>query len=110
RDHHRVTTGVQLGQRLVLRDPAAEDVVGQHLLAPQVVDLDADVLAEAGQRYGRIALEVVHLVGPFLERRVLANTGLQGDRVIFRLARDLVRTTGVAALIPGGDLGGPLEG
>src|SRR5271166_2384607 len=51
-DRYRVRVGVQLRDRLVFRDPAAIDLVGDRHLAGLVVDLEDDVLEiynEAGQ-------------------------------------------------------------
>ena len=45
-----VGVGIQIRQGLVFRYPAAEEVVGEDLLAGFVVDFDADVLPEILQR------------------------------------------------------------
>src|SRR5690606_4916081 len=55
RDGDAVGVGVQLRDRLVLRDPAAVDLVGERQLPGLVVDLDDDVLAEV--RQGRLGAE-----------------------------------------------------
>jgi hypothetical protein len=46
----RVGVGVEVGERLVLGDPAAQQLVGERGLAGLVVDLDDDVLAEVLER------------------------------------------------------------
>ena len=105
-DHHRVAAGVELGKRLIFRHPAAEDVVGQDLLALVVVHLDGDVFAERRQRHRRIALEIVHLVGPVLKGGVVGDPGLERDGGVRRFTRNLLWPAGIAALVPGRDLGG----
>src|SRR5829696_8458795 len=47
-DGHSVRVGIELRKTLVLRDPAAKDVVGEHFLTGLVVSLDRDVLAKIG--------------------------------------------------------------
>ena len=73
------------GSAVILRDPAAKDVVGQNLLALVVVHLDSDVFTERCQRHRWIALEVVDLVGPVLEGGVVGDPGLQRDCGVRRL-------------------------
>src|SRR5262249_31274341 len=48
-DGDGVGVGVEIGERLVLRNPAAVHEVGQDLLARLVEDVDDDFLAEVGQ-------------------------------------------------------------
>ena len=45
-DGYRIGVRVQVRERLILRHPAPEDVVGDHDLAGFVVQLEADVLPE----------------------------------------------------------------
>ena len=68
-DRDGVGVGVEVGQRLVLGDPAAVDLVGERELAGLVVDLDDDVLAEVLQRDLRAQAGAVvpDLVRPLLE-------------------------------------------
>ena len=87
-DRDGVGVGVELRQRLVLRDPAAEDLVGDRELAGLVVDLDDDVLAEVLQRRLRAepGAEVPDLVGPLLELDVVGDAALERDRLVLRAA------------------------
>ena len=71
-DRDRVGVGVEIGQRLVLRHPAAEHLVGDGQLAGLVVELDDDVLAEvrsARPPLPRPDAEVPDLVRPAARTR-----------------------------------------
>ena len=85
-DRDGVGVGVEVGQRLVLRDPAAVDLVGERELAGLVVDLDDDVLAEVLQRDlgAEAGAEVPDLVGPLLELGVVGDAALERDRLVLR--------------------------
>src|SRR4051812_4664312 len=49
-DGDRIGVGVQVGQSLVFRDPAAEQIVGDHQLSGLVVHLNGDRLAKVLER------------------------------------------------------------
>ena len=106
-DRDGVGVGVEVGQRLELRDPAAEDLVGERELAGLVVDLDDEVLAEVLQRDlgAEPGAEVPDLVGPLLELGVVGDAALERDRLELGAARRLARGRGIAALAVLDDLG-----
>src|SRR5215204_3447270 len=45
-DRNRIGVRIEIGKHLVLGNPAAEDLVGEHELARLVVELEDDVLAK----------------------------------------------------------------
>src|SRR5690349_16345176 len=110
-DRHRVRVRVQVGHRLVLRDPAAVQLVGERELAGLVVDLEDQVLAEVLQRDFRAepGAEVPHLVRPLLELGVVGDAALDGDRLVLGAPRRLARAAGVAALAVLDHFGGALQ-
>ena len=87
-DGHGVCIGIKIWNCLILRDPAAIDLVGDRKLPGFVVELDDDVFAKILQRYfgAKSGTVVPDLVGPLLEGDVMRNTAFQRDRVIFRAA------------------------
>src|SRR5262245_10520217 len=74
-DGNGVRVRIEIGQRLVLRDAAAVDLVGNRQLACFVVDLDDDFLAEVLERdLGAEPRAVVpDLVRPLFERNVVGD-------------------------------------
>src|SRR6266852_4530451 len=74
-DGDRIGVGVQIGQRLILRRPAAEYLIRDDELAGLVEELDDDVLAEVleGNLASKTAAEVPHLVGPLLEFMIVGD-------------------------------------
>ena len=92
-DRDGVGVGVEIGQRLEFRHPAAEHLVGDRQLAGLVVDLDDDVLAEVLQRHlgAEPGAEVPDLVGPALELGVVRDAALQRDRLVLGAAGRLAR-------------------
>ena len=69
--------GVQLGNRLVVGNPATMNLVRQRQLAGSVVDFDDDVLPKVLERdFGAQPRAVVpDLAGPAFEHRVVRDTG-----------------------------------
>ena len=110
-DRDRVRVGVEIGQGLVLGDPAAEDAVREGELARLVVDLDDDVLAEVRQRGldAEAGAEVPDLVRPPLELEVVRDAALEGDRLELRPSRRLSARARVASFSVLDHLGGALE-
>src|SRR5947209_10748437 len=87
-DGDGVRVGIQVGLRLVLRDPAAIHLIGNRQLAGLVVELDDDVFAEVFERCLRpqARSEVPHTVGPFFELGVMSDSALQRDGIVFGAA------------------------
>ena len=111
-DRDGVGVGVEVGQRLELRHPAAEHLVGDRELAGLVVDLDDDVLAEVLQRNlgAEAGAEVPDLVRPFLELGVVGDAALERDRLVLGAARRFAAAAGrIAALAVLDHFGGALE-
>src|SRR4030095_16188405 len=86
-DHDRIGAGVELRKRLIFRDPAIDNLVRKQLLPCLVEDMDDDVFAEALERHRRVALKVVDLVRPVLEREVVRDPCGQREGVVDRKRR-----------------------
>src|ERR1700694_37279 len=103
--------GVQFGQRLVLRNPAAEDVVGDRQLTRFVVKLERDVPSEVGERYfGPQATAIVpDFVGPLFELVVMGDAALKCDGVVMRQPRRLAADAWIAPITMLDDFCCPLQ-
>src|SRR4029453_18168298 len=100
-----------VGQRLELRDPAAEHLVCDRELTGLVVELDDDVLAEVpqGDLCTEPRAEVPYLVRPLLELGVVRDAALEGDGLVLGAPGRLARARRVAPVAglphPGGRFG-----
>ena len=99
-DGDGIGVGIQIGQGLVFRNPAAKKVISEDLLAGFVVNLDADVLAEVLQRdlCAEAGAEVPDLVRPTLELQIVRDSPLEGDGFVLGAAGRFAAGTRVAAL------------
>src|SRR5262245_1065925 len=106
-----VRIGIEVGQRLVLGDPAAVNLVGERELARFVVDLENHVLAEVLQAdFGaKAGADMPHLVGPAFELEIVCDATLECDRLVLCTTRRLARGRWVAAPSMLDDLGPALE-
>src|SRR5215208_257419 len=111
-DGHGVGASVQLGQRLILRDPAAVDFVGQGQLAGFVVYFDGYVPAETLERglCAKTGANIPDLAGPLIEISVEGHSALEGDWLVLGLSRRLQHRVRVVSFPELHDLGGLLEG
>src|ERR1051326_6485761 len=108
---HRVGVCVQVGQRLVLGNPAAIDLVGEGHLSGLVVHFDQNILAERLQRNFRTesGIQLPDLVGPVLEFEIVRDSALERDGVEFRAAGGLAAARRIASLTVFHDFRGALE-
>src|SRR6185437_3250168 len=102
---------VEVRQCLILRDPAAIDLVSNYELAGLVVHLEEDVFAKIRQRdfHAKTCAIVPHLVCPLLEGDILRDPAIQTDCVVFGAARRLATGAGVTAVTVLDHLGGALQ-
>src|SRR5690348_540267 len=114
-DGHGIRVGIEIGQRLILRHPAPEDVVGDDLLTRFVEDVDQDVLTEVLERYLFAAIPglgvgiVPHLVRPLLELGVMGNAALERDGLKLGATRRFAGAALVSAVAELNDFGGSLQ-
>src|SRR5207302_3356356 len=111
RDGHGVGVRVEIGQGLILGDPATEDVVSDGYLAGLVVDLNNDVLAEILERHfgAEAGAEVPDLVRPLLELGIVGHAALEGDGLVLGTSRRLARAARIAPFAVLDDVGGALQ-
>src|SRR5215510_10319796 len=81
-DRNRIRVCVQVGNGLIFRHPAAEDLVGDRELTCFVVELDDDVLAKILKRHlsSKSSVEVPYFVSPLLKLGVVSYAPLQSYR------------------------------
>src|SRR5262249_25049702 len=105
---HGIRIGVKVWQRLILRDPAAEDFVGNGRLAGFVVNFEQDVFAKVLQRdfLAQARSELPYLVGPLLELEVVRYPALKSNRIKFGAPWRFPAAARVTALPVFDDLGG----
>src|SRR5882672_2534754 len=111
-DGHGIGVRIKIRRGLILRNPAAENLVNYRHLTGLVEDFDDQVLTEILKRdfLPKARAEIPNLVCPLLKVRVVGHASFKRDRIILRAARRFAATARIASLAVLHDLGGPLEG
>src|SRR6266446_6691034 len=76
-DSHCVRAGIEVGQRLVFRNPTSVKIVGESFLANFVENINSNVLAKLTQAGEAVAGKIVYQVSPVFEGRVIGYARLQ---------------------------------
>src|SRR5260370_12899391 len=97
-DGYRVGVRVEIGERLVFRNPASVDVIRKHQLPSFVVYLQDNGFAEIleGNLGPQARAQVPYFVRPFLDFGVVRHSALERDRIVFRPAARLSRPPSIA--------------
>src|ERR1700733_11788920 len=86
---HAVAVGTQIRERLILRNPAARDLIRRFPTATVVVFLQENILAQTGRWSlgAHLRAESGSLASPVVKPLVESHPAFQRDRQIFRAAR-----------------------